>query len=129
MLMETIIEAASDKKAEEIMSVPVPSHLGIADAFVLCTVFTPPHMRAVVDNITDRVQEALGRAPGHIEGDFTSDWVLMDYGDVVVHVMNPTARAFYDLEKLWAAYAGSKAGSKDAPAAEESPEKSVTEGE
>ncbi|PKK91318.1 MAG: ribosome silencing factor [Candidatus Wallbacteria bacterium HGW-Wallbacteria-1] len=105
MLTEKIIAAAADKKAEEIMAVPVPAHLGIADTFVLCTAFSPPHMRAVVDGIEQIVHAALGKHPRHIEGDYTSDWVLMDYGDVVVHVMTPAGRSYYDLERLWKAFA------------------------
>jgi len=72
----------------------------ITDYFVICTGAVDQHVKAIVDEIDDRLRPA--EKPWHIEGYQHLSWVLMDYVNVVVHVFNPEARAYYNLERLWA---------------------------
>jgi ribosome-associated protein len=75
----------------------------IADYFVLCTVGSERQAAAVLRDLSEKLLEDFGRKPLHIEGKADSGWVLLDYGDVIVHVFSPSQRAFYNLEQLWAA--------------------------
>jgi ribosome-associated protein len=72
----------------------------LADYFVICSGETERQVKAIVDEITEKAKED-GVKPLHIEGDPPSGWVLMDYGDVIVHVFAPAVRDYYQLEKLW----------------------------
>ncbi len=73
----------------------------MADYFVICSGGTALHVRAIADGVRDRLAEA-GRPPLHVEGYEPGRWVLLDYGDVVVHVFSAEDRSFYKLERLWA---------------------------
>lgn len=70
------------------------------DFFVLCSVSNPRQGHAVADEVQKRLKEQ-GELPISIEGYDAADWILMDYGDFIVHVFSETARAYYDLERLW----------------------------
>ena len=72
----------------------------LADYFVICSGESERQIRAIADEITDKVKEA-GIRPLHIEGDSPSGLVLMDYGDVIVHIFAPAVRGYYQLERLW----------------------------
>jgi ribosome-associated protein len=74
----------------------------IADYFVICTGDNERQLRAIVRDIDEATKEA-GTDPRRVEGVAESGWVLMDYGDVIVHVFGKTERAFYSLDKLWSA--------------------------
>jgi ribosome-associated protein len=75
----------------------------IADYFVICTVGSERQATAVLKDLSEKLLEEFMRKPLHTEGKPDSGWVLLDYGDVIVHVFSPAQRTFYDLEKLWAA--------------------------
>jgi ribosome-associated protein len=75
----------------------------IADYFVICTVGSERQATAILKDLSDKLLEEFIRKPLHTEGKPDSGWVLLDYGDVIVHVFSSTQRIFYDLEKLWAA--------------------------
>ncbi|HEX9860715.1 MAG TPA: ribosome silencing factor [Nitrospirota bacterium] len=93
-------KAALDKKAEELKLLYVREVTTIADYFIICTGNTARQVRSIADEIDMN----LGRRkvnPLHVEGLNEGRWVLMDYGDVVVHVFDPAAREYYDLEGLW----------------------------
>jgi ribosome-associated protein len=75
----------------------------IADYFVICTVGSERQATAILKDLSDKLLEEFIRKPLHTEGKPDSGWVLLDYGDVIVHVFSSTQRTFYDLEKLWAA--------------------------
>jgi ribosome-associated protein len=72
----------------------------LADYFVICSGESERQVKAIVDEITKKIKEE-GVRPWHIEGDSSSGWVLVDYGDVIVHVFSPVMRSYYQLEELW----------------------------
>ncbi|MCR4424857.1 MAG: ribosome silencing factor [Firmicutes bacterium] len=93
-------QAAIDKKAEDTVALDISGVSLMADFFVLCSVRTQAHARAVREEVT-RVLETQGLTLKHREGSDDSGWVLMDWGDVVVHIFGETERRYYDLERLW----------------------------
>lgn len=99
-LVRTAAEAASDKLAEHIVAFDVSDQLVITDVFLLCSAQNDRQVRAVVDEIEDRLR-GIGAKPVRREGERDGQWVLIDYADIVVHVQHEQARAFYALERLW----------------------------
>ena len=93
-------EAAGDKLAQDIVAIDVSDHLVITDIFVICSGNTERQVKAIVDSIEERLH-GMGvkriRREGHAEG----RWVLLDFGDIVVHAQLAEERVFYDLERLW----------------------------
>ncbi|GAB2737634.1 ribosome silencing factor [Sinomonas soli] len=100
-LARTAARAAADKLAENIVAVDVSERLAITDIFVIASAETERQVNAVVDNIEDELIVQLDRRPVRREGRSEGRWVLLDFGDVVVHVMHSEDRAFYALERLW----------------------------
>ena len=96
----TAARAASDKLATDIVAFDVSDQLVITDAFLLCSAANDRQVRAVVDEIEERLR-ALGAKPVRREGERDGRWVLLDYADIVVHVQHTEERAFYALERLW----------------------------
>ena len=99
-LVLTATQAASDKLAENIMAFDVSEQLVITDAFVLCSAPNDRQVRAIVDEIEDQLR-AIGAKPVRREGERDGRWVLIDYGEIVVHVQHEEERSFYALERLW----------------------------
>lgn len=99
-LVRAAAQAASDKLADDIVAFDVSDLMFITDAFLLCSAANDRQVRAVVDEIEDRLR-ALDEKPVRREGEREGRWVLLDYGDVVVHVQHAEERAFYALERLW----------------------------
>jgi ribosome-associated protein len=99
-LVRAAAEAASDKLATDLVAFDVSEQLVITDAFLLCSAANDRQVRAVVDEIEDRLRE-LGAKPVRREGERDGRWVLLDYADIVVHVQHTEERAFYALERLW----------------------------
>jgi len=93
--------AASDKKATDIMAIEVASLLVVTDYFVIATGNTPIQVRAIADEIEERLREEAGLKPIGREGVSEGKWLLLDFADLVVHVFQPQERDFYRLEKLW----------------------------
>ena len=94
------IQAMEDKKAEEIKVIDISEVSVIADYFLIAGGTNPNQIRAMCDN----VQEVLGRAGfdcRQIEGYDTANWVLMDFGDVIVHIFDKENRLLFDLERIW----------------------------
>ncbi|MDQ0261430.1 ribosome silencing factor [Sinomonas atrocyanea] len=100
-LARTAARAAADKLAENIVAVDVSERIAITDIFVIASAETERQVNAVVDNIEDELIVQLDRRPVRREGRSEGRWVLLDFGDVVVHVMHSEDRAFYALERLW----------------------------
>jgi ribosome-associated protein len=94
-------EAASDKKADDIVAINVAELLVITDYFVIATGNTNIQVRAIADEVEDQLRERGHAKPIGREGESEGRWVLLDYGDIVVHVFQPEERGFYRLEKLW----------------------------
>ncbi|MGN6253065.1 MAG: ribosome silencing factor [Marmoricola sp.] len=99
-LVEVAARAASDKLAEDIVAFDVSEQLVITDAFVLCSATNDRQVRSIVDEVEDRLRD-VGAKPLRREGERDGRWVLIDYGEVVVHVQHTEERAFYALERLW----------------------------
>lgn len=99
-LLETVVRAADDKRAEDIVALDMNGVSLLADYFVVASGNTERQVQAIVDEIDDKVEE-LGGTVKSIEGKKGSKWILMDLGDVVVHVFTPEERANYKLEQFW----------------------------
>ena len=99
-LVRIAASAAADKLATDIIAYDVSEQLVITDAFLLCAGSNDRQVRAVVDEIEERLQRA-GAKPARREGEREGRWVLLDYIDVVIHVQNAEERVFYALERLW----------------------------
>jgi ribosome-associated protein len=94
--------AASDKKGEETLVLDVGPLLSITEAFVITSGTNDRQVRTMAEEVEEQVKAELGRAPLRVEGLSDARWILMDYGDVVVHLFNEETRRYYDLERLWA---------------------------
>ncbi|HSK46933.1 MAG TPA: ribosome silencing factor [Coriobacteriia bacterium] len=94
--------AASDKRATDIVAMDVAELLVVTDYFVICTGNTDVQVKAIADEVEDRLRMEGGIKPIGREGREEGKWVLLDFGDLVIHVFQPGERDFYRLEKLWA---------------------------
>lgn len=92
--------AAEDKLARDVIAFDVSEQIAIADVFLLCSGNTDRQVKAIVDAIEERLRDDAGR-PTRREGERESRWVLLDYVDLVVHVMQTDDREYYALERLW----------------------------
>ncbi len=90
----------SDKQASDIVLLDIRGLTTIADYFVICTAGTDRQIKAITDALFETLDKE-GVSPLHSEGVGGSGWVLIDYGDVIVHLFMPSERAYYSLEKLW----------------------------
>ena len=94
--------AAADKKGEDIVILDVGDILGIADTFVITSALNTRQVRTIVEEVEKQLREKSETRPRAVEGLDDASWVLLDYGDVLVHVFLTETRAFYGLERLWA---------------------------
>ena len=94
-------ELAEEKKAEDIVILDVRELSSVTDYFVIASGTSEPHLRAIVDEITDKLRDEHGVRPKAIDGTLQTAWVVLDYFDVIVHVMRGDVRDRYDLETLW----------------------------
>lgn len=95
------MNAVEDKKAEDIVLLDLRPDTVIADFFILLNGNSDRHLKALADNVRESVKEKYGRLPFSTEGIADSGWVILDYGDVVVHLFAEEKRAYYNLEGLW----------------------------
>ncbi len=101
-IIKTIIAAIQEKKGENIISLDLRKiNEAVADFFIICEAGNHPQIRAIVENIEYQVKEKCDENPHHHEGYQTLQWVLVDYVNVVVHVMHEEQRKFYKLEEMW----------------------------
>lgn len=99
-LLSTILTELEDDKAEDVVAIPLAGKSDIADHMVIASGRSQRHVSAMADKIARRLKaDGFGRA--HIEGASTADWVLIDAGDVIVHIFRPEVRSFYNLERVW----------------------------
>ena len=101
-LAATAARAASDKKGQDTVVLEVGPLLSITDAFVITSGTNDRQVRTIAEEVEAQVKATLDRAPLRVEGLSDAHWILLDYGDVVVHVFHEETRQYYDLERLWA---------------------------
>ena len=99
-LKQVVDDALADAKAREVVWMDVRNQTDITDYMVVASGTSNTHVKAVVDRVLDQAL-AAGFRPLGVEGLENAEWVLIDLGDIVVHVMLPKVREFYDLERLW----------------------------
>ena len=99
-LATTAAKAAADKLAESVQGIDVSDQLALTDVFVIVVAGSERQIGAIVDAVEDDLRE-LGAKPVRREGDREARWVLIDFGDIVVHVQHEEEAAFYELERLW----------------------------
>ena len=99
-LRDHIVSALEDLKGQDILALDVTRLTPITDFMVLASGTSNRHVKALVDQVVE-AGKASGVRAGGVEGRETCEWVLIDLGDVIVHVMQKEAREFYDLERLW----------------------------
>ena len=101
-IIKTIIAAIQDKKGVNIVSLDLRKiNEAVADFFIICEANNQPQIKAIAENIEKEVKDKCGEDPYHHEGLQSLQWVLIDYVNVVVHVMQPETRKFYKLEEMW----------------------------
>lgn len=94
-------ELADNRKAEDIVILDLRKLPGVTDFMVLCSGTSDPHLRAIEEEISGKLLDDLTLRPRAIDGTRHSGWIVLDYVDVLVHVMKPDIRKHYDLEGLW----------------------------
>jgi ribosome-associated protein len=98
--VKTAAAAAEDKKALDLVVLKLADITAFTDYFVICSGSSTRQVQAIVDEIEDRLKQQQVR-PLNIEGYHNAEWVLMDYGSMIVHVFSENSRRYYDLERLW----------------------------
>ena len=109
-------EFADNKKAEDIIILDVRKISSVTDYFVIASGTSEPHLRAIVEEITDQLRQEHNLHPRAVDGTIHGAWVVLDFFDVIVHVMRPDVRERYDLEGLWGDAKALKPKRKAAPA-------------
>ena len=99
--LQLAIRCASDKKAVNMVALDLRPVASFTEFFVVCSGTNQRQVQAIADEISEQLKKQLGQSPVRIEGYNTAEWLLMDYGDFVVHIFDKEARDFYDLERLW----------------------------
>ena len=94
-------EACDDRKAVDIRLIRVDEVSSLADWFVICSGLSDVQVRAIARSVEDKLEEETGRLPLRREGQSEGRWVLLDYGEVIVHVLLPDERSYSDLESFW----------------------------
>lgn len=100
-LVETIVLAAEDRKAADIVILKVTDVSYLADYFIIATGFSRIQVRAIAEAIEEKVALTCHQSPLRTEGKAEGNWTLLDYGDVIVHLFLPQEREFYNLEAFW----------------------------
>ena len=101
-LLKVIIRSIRDKKGENILSLDLRKiDEAVADFFIICEATSTTQVKAIADNIEEEVKKEIGETPYRSEGRQALHWVLVDYINVVVHIMLPDTRKHYNLEDLW----------------------------
>ena len=101
-LFKTIVQAVQEKKAEAIVSLDlrkIPE--AVADFFIICEATSSTEVKAIADNVEQKVKELCLELPYRHEGTHAAQWVLVDYVNIVVHIFQPETRKFYRLEEMW----------------------------
>ena len=109
-LYDLVMRQLDDDQAQEIVSIPLAGKSSVADHMVIASGRSTRQVAAIAQKLAEKVKQA-GFGPVRIEGLPTADWVLIDAGDVVVHLFRPEVRSFYNLERMWSFESGEAAAS------------------
>ena len=96
-----IVDLASDKKGENIVLMDMRQVSPVTDFFIILSASSERQLKAIIDHITQEMKQEYAVRAWKVEGDASNGWVLIDFGDVVVHAFLPVKRSYYDLEGLW----------------------------
>ncbi len=99
--VDQIVYHIMEKKGTDIVVIDLHGISSISDFFIIATGTSNVHLKAIADEIRDKMKKENGIIPWHIEGYEAQRWVLLDYVDIVVHIFNSETRSYYSLEKLW----------------------------
>lgn len=99
-VLAAVLASVEDDKAEDVVRIDLRGRSDVADYMVICSGRSTRQVASISDNLADRMKVAF-RMTVKMEGKDTADWVLIDTGDVIVHVFRPEVREFYQLEKIW----------------------------
>jgi ribosome-associated protein len=102
-LVDSVVKGIQEKKGNEIVVIDLREiHNSVCDYFVICHGDSNTQVKAIADFVEEETRKDIAEKPWHTEGQENSEWILLDYVNVVVHVFHREAREFYSLEKLWA---------------------------
>jgi ribosome-associated protein len=121
-------ELADNKKAENLLVLDVRKLSTVTDYFVIVSGSSSPHLRAIVNEIADKLRDDHELRARAMDGNMNGDWVVLDFFDVIVHVMRTEVRARYDLEGLWGDAPQLQPGDKEKPAKASARKKAKTAG-
>ncbi len=99
-LQDFVVDKIDDLKGQDIIAIDVKGKSSITDCMVICTGTSSRHVMSIADHVVQE-SRATGLLPMGVEGENTGDWIVVDLGDVIVHVMQEDSRRLYELEKLW----------------------------
>ncbi|WP_415922228.1 ribosome silencing factor [Tateyamaria sp. SN6-1] len=99
-LLAAVLSSLSDDKAEDVVQIDLRGKTAFGDYMVICSGRSSRQVAAISEKLAERIKSGFGRSV-RMEGKDTGDWVLIDTGDVIVHVFRPEVREFYQLEKMW----------------------------
>jgi ribosome-associated protein len=101
-IFKAIVHGIEEKKGDHIISLDLRKiHEAVADFFIICQASNPNQLKAIADSVEEEVKKACGEAPYKHEGRVAQQWILIDYVNIVVHIMLPEPRKFYQLEEMW----------------------------
>ena len=101
-LVDTTLNALADLKANDVLTLDVRPLTSLADVMIIASGTSSRHVKSLAENVVEKAKES-GTRPLGTEGERDAEWILIDLAGVIVHVMLPATRAFYDLERLWSA--------------------------
>ena len=100
-MIQAVVAVLEEKKGNDIESLNVTGKTTLADQFVLASGTSNVHIKTLAESVEEKMKDAFGIHPDRIEGMDSRSWILLDYGDIVVHIMMPEDRLHYQLESLW----------------------------
>ena len=100
-MTQAVVAVLEEKKGNDIESLNVTEKTTLADQFVLASGTSNVHIKTLAESVEEKMKDAFGIHPDRIEGMDSRSWILLDYGDIVVHIMMPEDRLHYQLESLW----------------------------
>lgn len=100
-LAHSIVEILDEKKGEDILLLDLIGVCSFADYFIICTGTSDRMLRALSDDVSKKLKLEASLMPHSLEGDAHTGWILIDYGDVILHLFSPLRREYYQLEELW----------------------------